>query len=167
MSNYEDWVKHFQELLGRPSGIMNRETFETIHEFPRETKMDNNEYIKEVKKTEALDCETIRSRLIDEHIRLLHASMGVSTEANEILDAVKKYLFYGKAYSKDNIVEELGDMLWYIAAMCDMLGVSIEQVQASNIKKLRIRYGESFSENKAINRDVSKEYQECHWEEPV
>lgn len=89
--------------------------------------------------------------------RLIHAGMGLVTEAAEFIDALKKNVFYGKPLDKVNLSEELGDVLWYVALACDELGVSMEHVMETNLAKLMKRYPEKFSSDKAINRDVDNE----------
>ena len=120
--------------------------------------MNSQEYIENAKKTESVNFETIGNRLqTKENIRLLHAAMGVSTEAGELLDALKKHIFYGKELDKTNLFEEVGDLFWYAAILADELGFDFEQAMEKNIEKLKARYGEKFSEVKAKDRDLSKE----------
>jgi NTP pyrophosphatase (non-canonical NTP hydrolase) len=90
-------------------------------------------------------------------LRLLHGAMGCGTESGELLDAVKRYIFYGKEVDEVNIIEEMGDIEWYLAILRDLLGVSQEDVQRRVIKKLSVRYGEKFSEVGALVRDFLKE----------
>ena len=107
--------------------------------------------------TESNDFEAIRSRMTDKNIRLLHAALGLATEAAEIADALKKHIFYGKDLDERNLIEELGDSEWYIAIGCDALGVDMNKILSDNIVKLYKRYGSSFSSKKAIDRDVDNE----------
>jgi len=89
--------------------------------------------------------------------RLVHAALGLSTEANEFGDALKKHLIYGKELDEVNLIEELGDICWFIALACDELGTNFEEIQEINIKKLKSRYGEKYSDEKALNRDLDQE----------
>jgi len=122
--------------------------------------MHSEEYIEGAKKTEPSDTryEDAFNRL--GHIntmRLLHAGMGVSTEAGEFLDALKKYVFYGKPVDEVNLKEEIGDLFWYCAIACDVLGVNFESIMERNIDKLRARYPNNFTEDSAQNRDLATE----------
>jgi NTP pyrophosphatase (non-canonical NTP hydrolase) len=90
-------------------------------------------------------------------VRLLHAGMGMNTEAGEFLDVLKKYMMYGKPVDRTNLAEEVGDMLWYIAIACNVLGVSLENLMANNIQKLRTRYPNKFTSYDAIHRNVDAE----------
>lgn len=120
--------------------------------------MTNEEYIKEVLKTESCDLNKVRARLSkDGTLRLLHAVLGMCTESGEAVDMLKKHLFYGKPLDEVNMIEELGDLLYYVSVACDVLGVSIEEVQKINISKLRKRYGSSFTAERAIERDLDSE----------
>ncbi|MFZ1736087.1 MAG: nucleoside triphosphate pyrophosphohydrolase family protein [Candidatus Moraniibacteriota bacterium] len=89
--------------------------------------------------------------------RLLHAGIGLATESGEFLDALKKSIFYGKELDRVNLKEELGDVLWYMAIAMDALGTDFETEMEKNIKKLKARYGEKFSQDSAENRNLKKE----------
>ena len=89
--------------------------------------------------------------------RLIHAAMGMQTESSEFTDALKKAIFYGKTLDVPNLKEELGDLLWYVSIAMDELGTSYEQEMARVNKKLKARYPEKFTTEKAINRDLQKE----------
>lgn len=91
------------------------------------------------------------------NVDIIHAIVGISTEAGELLDALKKTMFYGKNLDKVNLDEEIGDVLWYIAIYLNARGKSFEQVFDQNIAKLRTRYPEKFTESHALHRDVNAE----------
>lgn len=88
---------------------------------------------------------------------LLHATIGISTEAGELLDAVKKHLFYGKKLDIVNIHEELGDICWYMSMLMEWSGTNYEEVMERNIDKLRVRYPEKFTKAQAIERNLELE----------
>lgn len=117
--------------------------------------MQTNEYQHNASLTEApypgVKDDDIISR------RLLHAAMGLCTEAGEFTDAMKREIFYGKPVDFTNLVEEIGDVLWYVALACNALGVDMSEVMDKNIAKLRTRYPEKFTEQDAINRDLDAE----------
>ena len=91
--------------------------------------------------------------------RLLTAAVGISAEGGEFMEIVKKMLFQGKPWNDDNrehLIIELGDVLWYVMQACKALDISIEEVVAGNVEKLKKRYpGGEFdvykSENRAAN----------------
>ena len=89
--------------------------------------------------------------------RLIHACMGMQTETAEFTDALKKSIFYGKTLDIVNLKEELGDLLWYVSIAMDELGTNYEHEMNRVIIKLKSRYPEKFTEEKAINRDLQKE----------
>ena len=80
--------------------------------------------------------------------RLLTAGVGINAEGGEFLEIVKKMVFQGKpwnAANKHHLVTELGDLMWYVTQACMALDVSMEDVIATNVKKLEKRYpGGSF-----------------------
>lgn len=117
------------------------------------------DFVNSVIDRESKDYDNIRSRIGNKEIRLLHVGLGLATEAGEFLDALKKWLFYGKEYDKINLIEELGDVLWYVALASDQLGISIEEIMERNNAKLETRYGKIFSKDGAINRNLDQEYE--------
>ena len=119
---------------------------------------DAKYYISDVLRSENNDYDGMSKRFHNKDvIRLLHGGMGISTEAGEFLDVLKKHIFYGKEIDYVNLSEELGDALFYIALCMDVLGISFEDVMEKNIEKLKARYPEKFTEDKAINRDLDTE----------
>lgn len=120
--------------------------------------MDTKEYVSNAIKTESTDFDKIGARLSDpKNIRILHAAIGLATEAGEVQDALKKHVFYGKPLDTVNIAEELGDIFWYMAIMADALDVSFADIMDKNIAKLKARYGDKFTEGAALNRDIPAE----------
>jgi NTP pyrophosphatase (non-canonical NTP hydrolase) len=120
--------------------------------------MNPKDYVQNALKTESNNFEAIAQRVgAPENIRLLHAAIGLATEAGEIQDQLKKAVFYGKPLDKVNLEEELGDLFWYIAIMSDTLGVSFDQIMEKNIAKLKARYGDKFTEKAALERNLDAE----------
>lgn len=93
----------------------------------------------------------------DNDQQLLHAAIGLSTESGELLDSVKKCLFYGKPLDEVNYKEELGDILWYVACACKAMNWSMEDIMQMNINKLTKRYPEKFTVEAAYQRDLKAE----------
>lgn len=91
--------------------------------------------------------------------RLVHAAFGMQTETAEFTDALKKSLFYGKPLDTVNLKEELGDLLWYVALAMDELGTDFETEMTRVITKLKTRYPDKFTADKALNRDLEVERQ--------
>lgn len=89
--------------------------------------------------------------------RLLHAAMGMVTEAAEVVDMLKKHIAYGKPLDLVNVVEECGDQTYYQNIALDAVGVSPEEAFDRVSAKLRARYPEGFTPEKALNRDLKKE----------
>ena len=88
--------------------------------------------------------------------RLLTAAFGMSAEAGEFTEIVKKVFLQGKPYNADNVEHlkiELGDILWYAAQACLALDVSFEEVMERNYLKLSARYPEgAFDVYRSENR---------------
>lgn len=118
--------------------------------------MTPDEYVKAAVRTESAVMGLV---VQGTEMRLLHASMGLCTEAGEFQDPIKKRLFYNKPLDLVNLEEELGDAMWYVALACDALGISLEGLMEKNLAKLRARYPKKFEDELANNRDLDKERQ--------
>lgn len=120
--------------------------------------MTNEEFIENVLTTENKDYEGIARRLSNPLIlRLMHASDIIHTESGELKDQLKKHVYYGKTLDQVNIKEELGDLLYGVGLAIHVCGLTFEEVMEFNSKKLKSRYGDKWSKEKAINRDLNKE----------
>jgi len=117
--------------------------------------MQANEYIQNALRTESGKYPFVGTGAVTPRIE--HAVMGIVTEAGELMDAVKKTKIYGKELDTVNLIEEAGDLMWYLAILSDDLGVSFEEIWQKNIAKLRKRYPEKYSDELALNRDVESE----------
>jgi len=88
--------------------------------------------------------------------RLLTAALGMSAEAGEFTEIVKKIILQGKSYTEENVFHmkrELGDICWYIAQACMALDTNFREIMEMNYEKLSARYPEgTFSVYKSENR---------------
>lgn len=84
--------------------------------------------------------------------RLTNALMGLNGEAGEAIEILKKAMFQGHTLLVDNVIEELGDCLWYIVEAADALGYKLDDVARINIKKLKRRYPNGFTTEDSIER---------------
>ena len=88
--------------------------------------------------------------------RLLTAAVGMSAEAGEFTEIVKKIIFQGKPVNEENLFHmkrELGDIMWYVAQACMGLNTSIDEIIEMNVEKLEKRYpGGSFDVHYSENR---------------
>lgn len=128
--------------------------------------IDPNKYIEFVKQTTSkpsLDWPTLASRLSELEVRddcnvtqLMTAAFGLTAEAGEFTEVVKKMFLQGKPYNEENVFHmrrELGDIMWYMAQACMALDVSFEEVLQMNYEKLSARYPDGtfdvhYSENR-------------------
>lgn len=84
--------------------------------------------------------ETIRQELTAKDTALIHMIMGLSGEAGELLDAIKKHVIYRKPLDKENVIEELGDLEFYMEGLRQAVGVTRDECLKANIDKLGKRY---------------------------
>jgi NTP pyrophosphatase (non-canonical NTP hydrolase) len=104
------------------------------------------------------DIETL-NRYQVEALRTIGASdkvilgLGVAGEAGEVADLIKKEVGHGHLSDPEKISSELGDVLWYVAALANAYGFSLSEIATKNIDKLKARYPEGFSTERSVNRD--------------
>lgn len=92
-----------------------------------------------------LAARTLNTSLTAEQ-RLLDAAAGLAEEAGEALGLVRKHLFMHHELDRARLVSELGDALWCLNAAAGALGVSLDEVAATNLAKLKRRYPEGYSD---------------------
>lgn len=93
-----------------------------------EDKMVMNDYQKQAFTTATEECKNI-----------FYMTMGMTGEAGEIANKVKKVMRDGKQLDIEDIKHELGDVLWYVASFATVLGIDLEEVAQANIEKLKSR----------------------------
>ena len=97
--------------------------------------------------------ETIRRELTAHDAHRLHMAVGISGEAGELLDSIKKAVVYRKQYDQENVIEELGDLEFYMEGLRQSLGITRQETLAANFAKLEKRYrGHEYSDQAAQER---------------
>jgi NTP pyrophosphatase (non-canonical NTP hydrolase) len=97
--------------------------------------------------------EVIVYQMTPEKADLLHMAVGVAGEGGELLDAVKRHAIYDKDLDRENVVEELGDIEFFLEGVRQNLGITREETLVANIAKLGIRYvGHNYSDEQAQQR---------------
>lgn len=110
--------------------------------------MEINEYQKAA-------LRTANSEMSDDLI--LNGILGLCGEAGEVSDHIKKYMFQGHELDQDKLVNELGDVCWYIAILASGLNVDLETVMKKNIEKLQRRYPDGFDTERSLHRPQGEE----------
>ena len=127
--------------------------------------IDSDKYIEFVKETTSapsLDYPTLSARLSELEAeganvtQLLTAALGLTAEAGEFTEVVKKIFLQGKPYTEENVFHmkrELGDICWYLAQACMALDVNFREIMEMNYEKLSARYPEgAFDVYRSENR---------------
>ena len=127
--------------------------------------IDSDKYIDFVKATTSapsLDYPTLSARLSELEAeganvtQLLTAALGLTAEAGEFTEVVKKIFLQGKPYTEENVFHmkrEMGDICWYLAQACMALDVNFHEIMEMNYEKLSARYPEgAFDVYRSENR---------------
>lgn len=108
----------------------------------------------------AKEGDVILTEMNGEQMHLMHMAVGVSGEAGELLDAVKKTAIYQKPIDRENVIEELGDIEFYMEGLRQGLNITREETIEANIAKLGKRYeGFKYSNQSAQDRADKEEGQ--------
>lgn len=100
--------------------------------------------------------DSLRAHSLDDNILfdMLHSAVGVSGEAGELLDHMKKAVWQDHKLDFGYMALELGDILFYLTSMCNCIGTDIDTVRRLNIEKLTKRYPDGvFDKERSINRN--------------
>ena len=143
------WVAKWKKYNNK----LHQETVLTTDEV---AKLDEyGKFVESTTSKESLDTLSFIDRLYTlndwfpetEFSQLLTASIGMQAESGEFSEIIKKIIFQGKAFTKEerfHLMRELGDVLWYWVQGCKALGYTPQQVMEENIKKLESRYPNGF-----------------------
>lgn len=128
-------------------------------------KIDSDKYIEFVRQTTSKpssEFDELINRLTQlknenaDVCRLMTAAYGLSAEAGEFTEVVKKIFLQGKPYNEENVYHmkrELGDLCWYLAQACMALDTNFDEILQMNYEKLSARYPEgTFDVYRSENR---------------
>jgi NTP pyrophosphatase (non-canonical NTP hydrolase) len=71
--------------------------------------------------------------------------LGLAGEAGEVVELIKKHVHHGRGLDRENLLKELGDVLWYLTLGAHLGGFTLEEVMDANIAKLRARFPHGWS----------------------
>ena len=83
---------------------------------------------------------------------LINGCLGLAGESGETLDMIKKWVFHEKELDKEHLKKEIGDVMWYVAMICESAGFDLDDVMQTNVDKLKARYPEGFDTYLANHR---------------
>lgn len=105
--------------------------------------------------------EDILSQMTPLKASLGHLAIGISGEAGELSDALKRHYAYNKELDMANVIEELGDIEWFMEAIRQELGINrADTLRANHYKLLKKRYPKGYSDADAIARADKQEVEE-------
>ena len=121
------------------------------------------DFVREVTSNESVHYAALLTRMNNLELEddcnippLITAAFGLTAEAGEFTEVVKKIILQGKPYNEENIFHmkrELGDICWYLAQACMTLDTSFDEIIEMNVDKLKARYpGGEFNVNQSENR---------------
>lgn len=114
-----------------------------------ETALSYTEFVRSITKPG----QDIKDSLTPEKCDMWHMATGISGEAGELLDAIKKHVVYNKPLDTDNVREELGDLLFYMTGLAEILGTTLQDAKCENREKLEKRYSQrTYTDTQAIER---------------
>lgn len=85
-------------------------------------------------------------------VELLHMAVGMTGESGEVLDLIKKHVVNGHEVDRKKLIEEIGDVLFYLHGLCNALDIYLDDALLNNYDKLRRRYPEGYSDAASVAR---------------
>lgn len=151
------------------SDLNNSSIYDTIELTPEQQERMRLEHMAFQRLVQVVDSYNARVHELDEYqtqamdfhvtdpVRLASYGLGLTGEAGECADLIKKHIGHGHPLNVDKLKLELGDVLWYVAALAHLIDVPLSEIAQSNLTKLRKRYPNGFSSAASIARvDVSE-----------
>jgi NTP pyrophosphatase (non-canonical NTP hydrolase) len=92
-------------------------------------------------------------QITPEQVMIAWNSLGLSGEAGEVNDHIKKGIFHQQGIDKNKLKKELGDCLWYIAALCTEFEFTLEECMLHNIEKLKARFPDGYSPDRTTFKE--------------
>lgn len=132
---------YIKEVEKRMQEIKRRKKLMAEYERRNDFKMTINEYQVQAMRFANPKC-----------LNIFNAALGLTGEAGEFADLIKKINFHGHAKDTEHLIKELGDVLWYVALAAQILNTDLETIMEKNIDKLLARYPDGFSEERSKNR---------------
>jgi NTP pyrophosphatase (non-canonical NTP hydrolase) len=80
-----------------------------------------------------------------ELLQLTHSALGIAGESGELVGAIKKTILYDQPLDRENVKEEIGDILWYVALLLETIGSNFDEVATMNFNKLEKRYPSGYT----------------------
>lgn len=84
---------------------------------------------------------------------LSNAMLGLAGETGECCDLVKKRFYQDGRDIRDSLLDELGDVLWYVAEAASAMGWTLDEIAGHNVQKLRKRYPGGFAAERSLHRE--------------
>lgn len=92
-----------------------------------------------------------------EHVMISWNALGLAGEAGEVVDLIKKGIYHQQGIDRDKVKKELGDVLWYLSALCKQFDFTLEEVMETNIEKLKARFPDGYSSERTTFREGDAE----------
>lgn len=102
--------------------------------------------------------ELAKRTLSSQEDKLGHMIIGLVTESAELADAYKKHKYYGRELDVQNIKEEIGDTMWYLIQLCELVDYSLDKAKVDNIQKLAKRYPDGFKDVVIRDQEVELDH---------
>lgn len=118
-------------------------------------KLTYNENGKQIEEMGTLEYQKEASRSMRElpfDLAVSNMCLGLAGEVGEVIDITKKHVYQGKELDINDVIEEVGDVLWYVANYCNVMNITMEECMRNNVAKLRKRYPKGFSIKDANER---------------
>lgn len=95
--------------------------------------------------------------ITQEQVMISWWAVGLTGEAGEVADLIKKGIYHQQGIDPLKMKKELGDVLWYLSALCTQFGFTLEEVMQHNVDKLKARFPEGYTPDRTTFREGDAE----------
>jgi len=103
--------------------------------------------------------QQLAARTSGESSDIVNGALGLAGEAGEVVELIKKHRYHGRDLDLDALKKELGDLLWYMAETASQAGLSLDDIAAHNVAKLKERHPDGFDPSYHGSADVLAGYE--------
>lgn len=107
-------------------------------------------------KSDYSDLTELESHVLEEKLEQLNWAIGLSGEAGELADLIKKETFHGHEVSREEKIDEASDVIWYITEFLIVNDITLREVMKYNLEKLGQRYSDGFDKEESQKRNQNE-----------
>lgn len=149
MGRLEDIRERYNAPFNIEDLMISKSDFDWL--FDQASQQRHNEHRMTFNRYQRLASRTAKSTETDRNL-MANFALGLSGEAGETADLIKKYRFHDHPLNLGHLSEELGDVIWYASQLANLANIDFNEIAEHNISKLTKRYPKGFNSEDSLKR---------------